>query len=334
MTEEEFLGYEEESFYGEEEKKKSFFAALAQNPKVPIFAFAGLVVLVALSFGIYSISSSWEDLPKKEVVAPIQDKDLKEEHASTENLAPTTNLPKGSISLNPEEETIETADPSEVPSSNEHATEAPQDENTEKLVAQEPLKNILMPDYKAVQVDHKEEEIIANVAEIKAENNAPAPPAEPVIEELAPVKEVEEVAPEQEAPEVPEGFVIESHKENSKKSEAEEVSSDSGLQAFNNVYRTGNYRKLTPDLMSELIKSVDYRFKKIGKKNNACIEMNAISGNDRAFSYAKEVQSFLRGQGYEVSAGINQVFLTKPVQDVWVWFRDDCVSITVGTPKH
>ena len=323
MTEEEFLGYEAEPV---QEEKKNFFETIAGNPRIPIFAFLGLVLLVAIGFGVVSLFSG-SNTPSTSPITLNQPRDNKASITPEEPSNESVNLPKDTTTLNTENTSLTPTSPEVEGTEQERPEPSPEKTEAENQLKQELLaarddqeERKQQPEYKAIKVDNKENLKITS-PEIKIEQKTPK--KEEVIVEKSPEKAsiVENPPPPAVANPAP-----------PKKEERAATSSKKG--DYGSIYKTGNYRKLTPELMNELVKSIDYRFQKIGKKNNACIEMNAISGNDRALSYAKEVQSFLRGQGYDVSPSIKQVYLTKPVQDVWVWFNNDCVSLTVGTPKN
>lgn len=330
MTEEEFLGYEYEDEAPaviEEVEEKNFFATIAKNPRIPIFAFLGLIALVAFSFLIASTFSGSEDLDQSAALhQPAEETQNNQIIESTPEpgAVPVPSLPEDTTS-NTTTELVEELTPPEEPIIEEEVPEATNAIAEEEVVAQPPKEKEekeLEPEYKVVTVDHKE----------------PAPPKEEkVVEETTTDTNTTTSQPATVNSEPPSQPII-TEKTGELPIGADRVelseSTSTETSAYDNVYNSGNYRKLTPNLMSELIKSIDYRFQKIGKKNNSCIEMNALSGNDRALSYAKEIQSFLRGQGYDVSSAIKQVRLSNPVQDVWVWFNSDCVSLTVGTPKN
>lgn len=323
MTEEEFLGYEAGPV---QDKKKNFFEAIAGNPRIPIFAFLGLVLLVAIGFGVVSILSG-SDTPNTTSITLNQPKDNKASITSEQPPKESVNLPKDTSTLITDKSVTTASEeedtPPEVPEPAPEKVEAENQLKQELLAARDDHEERKpQPEYKAIKVDNKEN-LKVPTTEIKIEKKNTQ--KEKVIVEKAPEKKATAAI---ENPPPPAAS-------NPTPTKKEAKSAQSAKEGdFGTIYRTGNYRKLTPELMNELVKSIDYRFQKIGKQNNACIEMNAISGNDRALSYAKEVQSFLRGQGYDVSSSIKQVYLTKPVQDVWVWFNNDCVSLTVGTPKN
>jgi hypothetical protein len=101
---------------------------------------------------------------------------------------------------------------------------------------------------------------------------------------------------------------------------------------YSKVFNSGQYSRLTPDLMEELMKSIQYRFSQIGKEGNACIDFSVVKGDDDAYDYAKEIKYFLKDQGYDMPENIKQIRVESDVQDVWVWQKNDCVVLTVGNP--
>lgn len=101
---------------------------------------------------------------------------------------------------------------------------------------------------------------------------------------------------------------------------------------YSKVFNSGQYSRLTPELMEELMKSIQYRFSQIGKEGNACIDFSVVKGDDAAYDYAKEIKYFLKDQGYEMPDNIKQIRVESEVQDVWVWQKNDCVVLTVGNP--
>lgn len=88
-------------------------------------------------------------------------------------------------------------------------------------------------------------------------------------------------------------------------------------------------RQLDEPLKARLLHLVNEKIKVKNLNKNVCVQISSIANNE-SFNFAKQIERFLKSQGYNTTGAIGTFQRSPPIVGAEVGFEQNCVSINVG----